>query len=290
MITRKISDKLVGLSTDTKPINVNNGTKLFCMDSKKTYIFDKAGATWYEYVDPDAPSGGGGLPEYENSDLGKALTLADSGKSITTTYTIVQEQTVALTNQGGQLADGSYDVSMVSNGDTVIVTHDGATYESVVEISGSTIVIELQNPPPASEAKGGTKAVEELYTQIEIDQSGGTVLYPEGDSITIGVTKTVTEAIPAPAWSSSGGVLVVHESVSGGVATLDKTYQEIVDAGFASLISSVGSDEYPGYTVYVLYYYGGTAADGFEVEFSGDGTLMFTADSANDYPSRNQGQ
>lgn len=77
MITHKITDKLVGLSTDTKPINVANGTQLFCMDSKKTYIFDKAGATWYEYVDPDAPSGGGGLPEVSAEDNGDVLAVVD---------------------------------------------------------------------------------------------------------------------------------------------------------------------------------------------------------------------
>lgn len=39
--------------------------------------------------------------------------------------------------------------------------------------------------------------------------------------------------------SSGSGVLVVHETVSGGTHTLDKTWQEIHDADFAVVVSDI---------------------------------------------------
>lgn len=40
--------RLCGLSTDTKPTNVGNGSTLYELDTGKNYMFDAAGETWYE--------------------------------------------------------------------------------------------------------------------------------------------------------------------------------------------------------------------------------------------------
>ena len=40
---------LFGLSTDTKPLNVNNGTCFLEMDTSTIYFYDAANETWYEW-------------------------------------------------------------------------------------------------------------------------------------------------------------------------------------------------------------------------------------------------
>ena len=37
------------LSTDDKPVDVANGSKLFEMDTAKLYLFDQAGEMWREW-------------------------------------------------------------------------------------------------------------------------------------------------------------------------------------------------------------------------------------------------
>ncbi len=90
--------------------------------------------------------------------------------------------------------------------------------------------------------------------------------------------------------SSGGGVLVVHGTTVDGVTTLDKTWQEIVDAGFSvvttydserdlTLIESIWGytvdRENPDMPVYLVIY--------------GNGHT-FGAISANDYPNDDEGR
>lgn len=42
------ADDLVGLSTDTKPINVGNGTTIYMMDTGDKYMFNADGPTWHK--------------------------------------------------------------------------------------------------------------------------------------------------------------------------------------------------------------------------------------------------
>lgn len=37
------------LSSDTKPTNVANGSKMLEMDTSKLYLYDAAGSTWREW-------------------------------------------------------------------------------------------------------------------------------------------------------------------------------------------------------------------------------------------------
>lgn len=62
--------EIVGLSTDTKPLNstggienqfISNGSKYFEMDTSTTYIFDYAGNTWISISGDGSGSGGGTL-------------------------------------------------------------------------------------------------------------------------------------------------------------------------------------------------------------------------------------
>lgn len=49
----------VGLSSDTKPANVPNGSILFEMNTKKTYAFDEYNSVWCD-ITPSGSGGGGG--------------------------------------------------------------------------------------------------------------------------------------------------------------------------------------------------------------------------------------
>ncbi len=39
---------LIGLSTDTKPVDVRNASTFYEMDTKKIYLFDEQNKTWLE--------------------------------------------------------------------------------------------------------------------------------------------------------------------------------------------------------------------------------------------------
>ncbi len=51
------ADALCGVSADTKPTNVGNGSIFREIDTGKVYMYDAGGQTWYEQP---APGGGGG--------------------------------------------------------------------------------------------------------------------------------------------------------------------------------------------------------------------------------------
>lgn len=81
MITQRLNDKSIcifdALSTDTKPTDCPNGSKLFEMDTKKEYRFDEETLTWLEVV-----SHGGGVASdvsYDNTSSGMdATTVQDA--------------------------------------------------------------------------------------------------------------------------------------------------------------------------------------------------------------------
>ena len=89
--------------------------------------------------------------------------------------------------------------------------------------------------------------------------------------------------------SSGSGVLVVHIEWGDTRATMDKTWQEIVDADGAVVIVSPYSEG--GYETYILMSIGGGgggSARTVEVHNSYDGPdspMTFIADSASSYPS-----
>jgi hypothetical protein len=49
MVTkRESSDPRVGLSTDIKPTNVNNGTRFIEMDTSSIYLYDAQDKKWFK--------------------------------------------------------------------------------------------------------------------------------------------------------------------------------------------------------------------------------------------------
>ena len=81
--------------------------------------------------------------------------------------------------------------------------------------------------------------------------------------------------------SGGGGVLVVHQNAETGA--LDKTWQEIHDAGFAVLSIGVSTEEFEG-VGFALIDAIGMVGDRYAVSFSSD-SLIFIASAASDYPT-----
>lgn len=81
--------------------------------------------------------------------------------------------------------------------------------------------------------------------------------------------------------SSGGGVLVVHQNADTGA--LDKTWQEIHDAGFAVLSIDVSDGGYEGVGFASIISIG-MFGDSYSVTFAGNG-LTFSASAASDYPA-----
>ena len=97
-----------------------------------------------------------------------------------------------------------------------------------------------------------------------------------GDTVTAAKLNKLEQGVAA-----AGGVLVVHETVSDITHTLDKTWQEIVDAEFAVLyiVTRIGTD------VYALYHFG-IDSGLYEIWFNGQqGLFTYSTDSATGYPS-----
>lgn len=84
-IQRYSGDTLVGLSTDSKPVNVLDGARFFELDSQKIYIL--ISGEWIEFT-----GGGGGLPElpFEFCVEAGVSSTHDIDIYCTNGYTIVQ--------------------------------------------------------------------------------------------------------------------------------------------------------------------------------------------------------
>lgn len=63
------ADDLVGLSTDTKPINLGNGSTIYEMDTGDKYMFDADGATWYKIFEAPSASSSDDAEEEEQIEL-----------------------------------------------------------------------------------------------------------------------------------------------------------------------------------------------------------------------------
>ena len=67
-----------GLSTDTKPIDVNNGTAFLEMDTGTIYFYDSGSEEWLEWSSSSGgSSGGSSLPDVTTNDNGDVLTVVE---------------------------------------------------------------------------------------------------------------------------------------------------------------------------------------------------------------------
>jgi len=135
----------------------------------------------------------GGLPEYSLSDGGKVLGL-DVEYSEQTAY-VVEEQTVFVSDGSCLLEEGTYDASLLAEGDIVTLTVDGVPSECEVYSTGGSL---------AFDASGSDCGVEICF--LEDIEGLGALFWADTDGdYAISVTKTI--AVPSsiePAWVNSG--------------------------------------------------------------------------------------
>lgn len=156
--------------------------------------------------------GGGGLPPYENADINKVLTLADSGETGTRTLVAIEEQTVTTVSRFGT-AELTIDYTYWTPGVTVHLTVDGNNYDCIID---DTFHIQA--------------IVDGVTVKVWEGSGAANFLGQPSTTYTVSATIEAPVPIPAPAWVTSGGggggVLVVQKQVNA----LDFTWQEIHDA------------------------------------------------------------
>ena len=96
----------------------------------------------------------------------------------------------------------------------------------------------------------------------------------------LGTEIALIKALGGNGGGGTGGVLVVHETVSGDTHTLDKTYQEIADAEFAVLIFEGTGRDVGFYFPYALESYG-SGGNAYFVQFN---AVIYMASNTSDYP------
>lgn len=85
--------------------------------------------------------------------------------------------------------------------------------------------------------------------------------------------------------ATGGGVLVVNGTIDGNTMTLDKTWQEIHDAGTVVLIFEFDADTQVSNWLTMVDYING----GYGCTFIGGNKIEFHTDSADGYPSTTMG-
>lgn len=85
--------------------------------------------------------------------------------------------------------------------------------------------------------------------------------------------------------ATGGGVLVVGGTIDGNTMTLDKTWQEIHDAGTVVLIFEFDANTQVSNWLTIVDYTDGE----YGCTFIGSNQLTFTTDSADGYPSTTLG-
>lgn len=136
-------------------------------------------------------AGGSSLPEYDSDDIGKSLSVVDSGETETVTKTIIQNQTVTIDAQRhGQLANDTFDWSSLNSGDDVSVVLNGISKTCTIEAEGDYLKFQYDVT---------------LEEQCTVYNDGFVaVIGIEGD-IVISSTAAVTLPVPALEWSEAGG-------------------------------------------------------------------------------------
>lgn len=181
----------------------------------------------------DLYSGGGGLPPYENEDINKVLTLADSGQSVTETFVAIEEQTVTTDNRFGT-ASLTVSSTYWAEGRTVHLTVNGDNYDCVIDSDGyiHAVVDEHDVRIRTSSGVPGDKNFNGYSTT----------------TYTVSATIEAPIPIPAPAWVTPPNVPffigISEETVDEEtVLVSDKTPSEVTAAFNSGRVIYVSLDE-----------------------------------------------
>ena len=128
---------LVGMSTDEKPTNVENGTQFNEIDTGYSYFFDGANLTWHKAEKGGGGSGGSGIPaEEKGAANGVAPLNADA--EIDRAYLpspIINRVTLVTGSWTLDSSSGYYAQSVTVQG----MTADNQPRATVVYPSGTTV-------------------------------------------------------------------------------------------------------------------------------------------------------
>ncbi len=123
---------------------------------------------------------------------------------------------------------------------------------------------------------------EEVFLD-EIAKEGGGSSLPSTETASAGDVLSLDDN-KEPQWAapsgSGGGVLVVHETVSGNVHTLDKTWQEISDAMDVGIVAVFGVDDFGKNSQVVTL-----CAHAVDYRVMTANEVTYITDSASGYPS-----
>lgn len=134
--------------------------------------------------------GGGGLPPYENADINKVLTLADSGETGTEAIVTIREQTVTTDNRFHS-ASLFIDYTYWTLGRTVHLTINGNNYDCIIN-TGDFERLEIQAIVDGHEVQ--------IYKNTD-----GTAFNFSGyyeTTYTVSATIEAPVPIPAPKWEA----------------------------------------------------------------------------------------
>ena len=193
---------------------------------------------------------GGGLPPYENEDINKVLTLADSGETGTGTFVTIREQTVTTDNRFHS-ASLQIDYTYWALGRTVHLTVNGNNYDCIIN-TGDFERLEIQAIVDGHEVK--------IYKKVD----GTTFNFSgyEGTTYTVSATIEAPVPIPAPKWEappSAPFFIFISEESSGDTETAetilvaDKTPSETT-AAFNSGRAIYVNDGYGSFPVSGITY------------------------------------
>ena len=172
-------------------------------------------------------SGESDIPEYSSSDINKVLTVVSTEETIT----IIQEQTVAYEGSNkdgdyGYLAEGTYDISELEDGENVTVIIDGVSHDGYVDSGLDQIYIRHNNDDPYYFAIEFISGQDPVFVVDPIHSFPHTisVTKPQTETITVVQEQTVTtEDYYVEAWGVTGSTAILPQG------TYNKTLLNVGD-------------------------------------------------------------
>lgn len=163
----------------------------------------------------------GTLPAYTNADKGKSLQLDDGTTTHTETVTVIQQQTVTITESQGELAENSFNFDGITVNMTVSAIINGSPVTMTVIDGGSGALVLVND-----------SSITGYGVLIHITDNPGSVI-TNYETLSISATRTVTVYDVVPQWKAAGGgdAKYINLSISGTAQEptiiADKTFNEI---------------------------------------------------------------
>lgn len=177
--------------------------------------------------------------------------------------------------------DGSWGVENVPQELPAVETTDKDKYLHTNASTGAVEWSAVEDELPAVTSSDKDKYLHTNDSTGAVEWADAPAALPAVTDVDEGKVLTVNDSgvWVAQTPASGGGVLVVHETVSGSTYTLDKTFKEIKDAGFSVLYTEEDGE-------YFVYGMSNIDYSNYSVTY---GSQEYTATSEDGYPSYEQG-